>query len=77
MPFYEALKFLLNTASSKIARKTWYNNDNGYKYIYKDFRKNKLIITGVFSASNGKEGIVTYNPSNDDMVADDWYIVRD
>ena len=69
MYFYEALSFILNTASGKVKRRSW---------------ENFHITRGFKNACMGVLLIDEDNPSNyqqyvakpDDMVAHDWEIVQ-
>ena len=65
MNFPDALKYILSTASGKVARKIWQGTN---QYIMRD---SKL---GVIAVMN--DLAFQYLSSGIDMTAEDWYIVE-
>ena len=68
MHFYEALKFVLNTSQGKIKRLNW-NDDS---FLKREISDGKVIIN-----MNNKNGSYLYHPTNDDLTANDWMIVKE
>lgn len=66
--FYDVLKLLLTTVDFKVSRKSW--NDNAYIKRSFDINDNsiKIMVYNKYSE--------LYYASPDDLVADDWFIVK-
>ena len=78
MHFYDALKFILTIhVGAKVARKAWLNPDfpNTKKFICKGYESGKYFIQFRYISSS-EEKHQFYTPSQEDLIADDWYIVE-
>ena len=81
MHFYEALKFILTVhVGAKVSRKAWdHNNTYGFsdekRYICKGYENGKYHINYKYISSD-YEKVQLYTPSQEDMTADDWYIIE-
>jgi len=71
MPFYDALKFILTTASGKVRRVNW---DPGY-YITRGFKQECMGIVLAMPDCEGKTVYEQYVARPHDMTADDWCII--
>ena len=71
MHFYEALKFILTTASGKVRRLSW---PEGYYIMrgYKNTCMGVILISGDNKALNSP-----YNAATEDLVAEDWILYYD
>ena len=73
MPFYKALELLLTTSgNTRVKRKSWMTD----RYLCKkrDTLLNRDYI--VEPICSGK-GFISFDPTADDMVADDWIKIND
>jgi len=74
MPFYEALKYLLTTSSgSMISRKGWVTGvlmKSSFKECISGDRKQIIVFTS-------DNYLTDYHANSEDMMADDWYIVKE
>ena len=70
MPFYEALRFLLNPPrGSKITRKAWHSI-----YLIKVIGKNNKYFIKI---TDGKSFEDDFTATNDSLIARDWYIINE
>ena len=79
MHFYEALKFILSvSAGSRISRKAWDNRniDNEKRFVCKGYEFGKYVILFKYITDH-EEKYQHYTPSQEDMTADDWYVVTE
>ena len=80
MHFYDALKFILTMhAGAKVARKEW-NKFNEFdhherRFICKGYENGKYRIHYKYIATDYEKEQL-YIPSQEDMIADDWYIME-
>ena len=72
MTFYEALKYLLNTAGGRISRKSW----RGNYYLCKHFYSGSSTVDIVLESRSGKYKEI-YSASSVDMTANDWCIEKE
>lgn len=68
MPFYEALKYILNTANGKVRRKSWEN----YYYLKREYANSRYFIVLMIHNT-----FMPYSPSSEELVSEDWEIVYD
>lgn len=78
MYFYDALKFIMTTyGGAKIARKTW--SDPTFpdikKFVCKGYDSGNYFIQFRYIAPHEEKHLL-YTPSQEDMLATDWYIVE-
>lgn len=79
MQFYEALKYILTvSAGARISRKTWdkKNISSEKRFVCKGYESGKYVILFKYIATN-EEKHQYYTPSQEDMIADDWYIITE
>ena len=68
MPFYEALKYILNTANGKVRRKSW----EKYYYLKREYANSKYFVVLMVH-----DTFMPYRPNAEELVSEDWEIVYD
>lgn len=80
MYFYDALRYVLTVSvGAKVARKAWDDKKiekHEKRYICKGYESGKYFIQFRY-ISLKEEKYQFYTPSQEDMIADDWYIVTE
>lgn len=73
MPFYKALELLLTTSgNTRVKRKSWMMD----RYLCK---KRNTLLNRDYIAEHicSDKGFISFDPTADDMVADDWIQIND
>lgn len=79
MYFYDALKYILTvSAGARMSRKAWdrKNTGNEKRFVCKGYESGKYVILFKYISAH-EEKHQYYTPSQEDMIADDWYIVTE
>lgn len=71
MPFYDAIKFAIGTATGKIRRLGWEPGT----YVCRGFKNQCMGVVLAVTDTNGKVSYSPYCAKSEDILANDWCLI--